>query len=142
MKAQIVSRVPAADAVKLIQRAPEAVSAGFPSPAAGYYTGPLDLNEHLITDPISTFVMRVSGESMLGAGIFDGDEMIVNRSRQPVHGDIVVAIIDSEMTVKRLLVAGGSVILRAENPRYPDIRLTEFAELEIWGVVEWCLHRV
>lgn len=124
------------------QAAPEAVHAGFPSPAGGYYTGPVDLNRHLIHDPTATFIVRVSGDSMTGAGIFDGDEIIVDRSLEARDGSVVVAVVDSELTIKRLRLGPGSIRLVPENPAYPDIVLGEMSELTIWGVVTRCLHRV
>lgn len=122
--------------------APEAVHAGFPSPAAGYYTGPVDLNRHLIRDPTATFIVRVSGDSMIGAGIFDGDEIIVDRSLDAQDGNVVVAVIDNELTIKRLRVDNGVTRLVPENPDYPEIILGEMSELSVWGVVTRCLHRV
>lgn len=121
----------------------ERVPAGFPSPAQDYFDGSLDLNEHLIKDRTSTFIVRVSGDSMIGAGISDGDELVVDRAITPAHGNVVVAILDGELTVKRLeLERGGGVLLRAENANYPTIRVRELSDLRIWGVVTVCLHRV
>lgn len=125
------------------QAAPEAVHAGFPSPANGYYTGPVDLNRHLITDPTATFIVRVSGDSMIGAGIWDGDELIVDRSLTARDGSVVIAVVDTELTIKRLrLDPDGPVRLVPENPLYPEIVLEEMSEVTIWGVVTRCLHRV
>jgi DNA polymerase V len=90
----------------------------------------------------STFLVRVAGDSMQGAGISDGDELVVDRSLQPVDGNVVVAILDGELTVKRLRLAGGVVRLMADNPDYPDIEIPELGELTIWGVVTRCLHHV
>ncbi len=118
------------------------VPAGYPSPAQDYYNGRIDLNEHLIRDTSSTFILRVSGDSMVQAGISNGDELIVDRSIEPRHGHVIVAILDGELTVKRLHLTGGGVILRAENPRYPDIRVAGLSDLVVWGVVTWCLHHV
>lgn len=125
------------------QSAPESVHAGFPSPATGYYNGPVDLNRHLMTDPTATFIVRVSGDSMIGAGIWDGDEVIVDRSLNARDGSVVVAVVDTELTIKRLrLDPDGAVRLVPENPAYPEIVLEEMSELVIWGVVTRCLHRV
>ena len=123
--------------------APEvaAVPAGFPSPAQDHYRGPVDLNEHLVGDRTSTFILRVQGDSMIGAGIFDGDELIVDRSLEASPGDVVVAIVDGELTVKRLGVTSGGVVLLAENPRYPSIPLVGDQELVIWGCVTANIHR-
>lgn len=119
-----------------------AVPAGFPSPAQDYFDGRLDLNKHLIADFTSTFLVRVSGHSMEGAGISDGDELVVDRSLTPADGNVVVAVLDGELTVKRFRSAGGLVRLVAENPDYPDIDIPELGELTIWGVVTRCLHHV
>lgn len=119
-----------------------AVPAGFPSPAQDYFDGRIDLNKHLIKDITSTFLVRVAGHSMDGAGICDGDELVVDRSLTPVDGNVVVAILDGELTVKRLRVAHGTVRLAAENPAYPDVVIPELGDLSIWGVVTRCLHHV
>lgn len=119
-----------------------AVAAGFASPAQDYFDGRIDLNSHLIKDVTSTFLVRVSGHSMTGAGIDDGDELVVDRSLTPADGNVVVAIIDGELTIKRLRLGHHQVRLAAENPDYPDIVVPELAELSIWGVVTRCLHHV
>jgi DNA polymerase V len=121
---------------------PVAVPAGFPSPAQDYFDGRIDLNAHLIKDITSTFVVRVTGDSMEGAGISDGDELIVNRALEPKDGCVVIAVLDGELTVKRLRITGNGVVLQAENPKYPDIHVPALAELTIWGVATRCLHHV
>lgn len=126
----------------VVQVALTAVAAGYPSPAQDYFDGTLNLSEHLIHDTTSTFVVRVSGSSMEGAGIADGDELIVNRARKPIDGSVVIAVLDGEMTVKRLRVTPSGIVLQAENPEYPDISVGELASLEIWAVAETCLHRL
>ncbi|WP_285246707.1 translesion error-prone DNA polymerase V autoproteolytic subunit [Pseudarthrobacter sp. efr-133-R2A-89] len=122
--------------------APVAVAAGFPSPAQDYFDGRIDLNAHLIKDITSTFVVRVTGDSMEGAGISDGDELIVNRALEPRDGSVVIAVLDGELTIKRLRITVNGVVLQAENPRYPDIRVPALSELTIWGVATRCLHHV
>lgn len=121
---------------------PVAVAAGYPSPAQDYFEGRIDLNAHLIKDVTSTYVVRVSGESMAGAGISDGDELIVNRALEPVDGSVVVAVLDGELTVKRLRITRTGVVLQAENPAYPDIVVPSLSDLLVWGVVTRCLHVV
>lgn len=121
---------------------PMPVAAGFPSPAQDYFDGRIDLNAHLIKDITSTYVVRVTGDSMEDAGISDGDELIVNRALEPKDGSVVVAVLDGELTVKRLRLTGTGVVLQAENPRYPDIRVPALSELTIWGVATRCLHHV
>ncbi|KIA73418.1 SOS mutagenesis protein UmuD [Arthrobacter sp. MWB30] len=119
-----------------------AVPAGYPSPAQDYFDGRLDLNEHLIADITSTFIVRVTGHSMEGAGISDGDELIVNRALEPKDGSVVIAVLDGELTIKRLRVTRTGVVLQAENPKYPDIRVPAMSELTIWGTATTCLHHL
>lgn len=121
---------------------PVAVAAGFPSPAQDYFDGRIDLNAHLIKDITSTFVVRVTGNSMEGAGISDGDELIVNRALEPKDGSVVIAVLDGELTVKRLRITATGIVLQAENPRYQDIKVPALSELTIWGVATRCLHHV
>lgn len=121
---------------------PVAVAAGFPSPAQDYFDGRIDLNAHLIKDITSTFVVRVTGNSMEGAGISDGDELIVNRALEPKDGSVVIAVLDGELTVKRLRITAAGIVLQAENPRYQDIKVSALSELTIWGVATRCLHHV
>ncbi len=111
------------------------VAAGFPSPADDHVEARLSLDEHLISHREATFFVRAIGNSMIQAGIFDGDLLVVDRSVTPVHGHIVIAVIDGELTVKRLHQRDGITMLKAENPRYRDILLKEEQELRIWGVV-------
>ena len=121
---------------------PVPVAAGFPSPAQDYFDGRIDLNAHLIKDITSTFVVRVTGDSMERAGISDGDELIVNRALEPKDGSVVIAVLDGELTVKRLRLTATGVVLQAENPKYPDIIVPALSELTIWGVATRCLHHV
>ncbi|MCC3292431.1 LexA family transcriptional regulator [Arthrobacter sp. zg-Y1110] len=121
---------------------PSSVPAGFPSPSQDYYDGGLDLNKHLISDATSTFIVRVSGDSMTGAGISDGDELIVDRSLEPRDGNVVVAILDGELTVKRLVLNSRGVVLHPENRDYPDIEIPEICDLVVWGVATRCLHKL
>ena len=118
------------------------VQAGFPSPADDYIQGAIDLNEHLILHREATFVLRVSGWSMRDSGIHDGDELIVDRSLTPVDGNVVIAVLDNELTCKRLRKTDTTVRLLADNPEYPEIVIGADQELTIWGVVTRVLHRV
>jgi DNA polymerase V len=111
------------------------VAAGFPSPADDYIEGRLSLDEHLIQHKDSTFFVRAKGNSMVGAGIFDGDLLVVDKSLNPVSGDIVIAIVDGDLTVKRLIKRGERVTLKPENPHYVEIEFKDGQELQIWGVV-------
>ncbi len=116
------------------------VSAGFPSPADDYLDRKLDLNEHLVKNPAATFFVRVAGDSMLGAGINDNDILVVDRSLEPCRGSIVIAVVNGELTVKRLLQNKNSCRLAAENPAYPDLEINEDTPLEIWGVATYAIH--
>lgn len=116
------------------------VPAGFPSPADDYVEGRLDLNQHLIRHPAATFFVRVSGESMLGAGIHPGDLLVVDRALEPIHGKVVIAVVNGELTVKRLCIREGQVRLLAENERYAPIMLSGDMDLQIWGVVTNVIH--
>ncbi|MBN1256509.1 MAG: translesion error-prone DNA polymerase V autoproteolytic subunit [Planctomycetes bacterium] len=116
------------------------VEAGFPSPADDYLDGALDLNEYLVRNRSATFFVRVSGESMTGAGIFPNDLLIVDRSLTAGHGDVVIAVVDGEFTVKRLFSLGGIIELRPENPNFEPVRLSEASQMDIWGVVKHVIH--
>ena len=114
--------------------------AGFPSPADDYLEGKLDLNRHLIKHPAATFFVRVSGDSMLGAGIHTGDLLVVDRSLEAVDGNVIVAALDGELTVKRLSKRGTAVCLLPENRNYQPIEVQPQQEFEIWGVVTNVIH--
>lgn len=116
------------------------VSAGFPSPADDYMECKLDLNTHLIQHPSATFFVKASGDSMKNAGIFSGDMLIVDRSIEATHGKIVIAAIDGELTVKRLVRLQNRVQLLPENPNYPPIDITAEQDMVIWGVVTHVIH--
>ncbi|MDC7703905.1 LexA family protein [Vogesella indigofera] len=117
------------------------VPAGFPSPADDYRDSPLDLNRYLIRDAASSFMVRVSGDSMADAGIHHGDLLVVDRGLPPLHGHIVLAAIDGAFTVKRLHRRDGRVALLAENAAYAPLELGGEQELCIWGVVTACVKR-
>ena len=118
------------------------VSAGFPSPADDYIENNLSISELLIKNQLSTFLMKASGESMIEAGINDGDVLVVDRSLEARSRDIVIAIFEGNLTVKRLIIkADGSAILKSENPLYKNILISEYTELEIWGVVTSSIHQ-
>lgn len=116
------------------------VAAGFPSPATDYQERRLDLNQMLVAHPETTFFLRAKGLSMLGAGIHDGDVMVVDRLIEPAHGHVVIAVVDGEFTVKRLYRQGQVIKLMAENPDFPDITFKEWQELLVWGVVTYVVH--
>jgi DNA polymerase V len=118
------------------------VPAGFPSPAEDYVEHKLDLNSYLVTHPAATFFVRASGNSMTGANIHDGDLLIVDRSIEAAHNDIVIAVVLGEITVKRLHYLRGEIALVPENDSYQTIFINEHSDLHIWGVVTNAIHCV
>jgi DNA polymerase V len=117
------------------------VSAGFPAPSNDYLEGKLDLNEHIIKNPPATFFVRVSGDSMTGAGIYPDDLLVVDKSEEPKHGKIVIAVINGELTVKRLHQGRDGMKLMPENPNYLPIHITPEMEFQVWGVVTYVIHK-
>ena len=120
----------------------ESVPAGFPSPADDYIDGKLDLNGYLIRHPAATFFVRADGDSMVDAGIHHGDILIVDRALKPADRSVVIAVIDGEMTVKRLRKSEGKLLLIPENGDYEPLRLSEDTNCEIWGVVTTAIHEL
>ncbi len=118
----------------------ESVSAGFPSPADDYLEGKLDLNEFLIKNPAATFFVRVTGDSMINAGVHSGDILVVDRSLDPKDGNIIIAVVDGELVVKRMKIVKKKVYLAPENSNYEPIEVTEAMNFEVWGVVTTVIH--
>ncbi len=118
------------------------VSAGFPSPADDYIENSLSLSDLLIKNHLSTFLMKASGDSMTDVGINHNDILVVDRSLEARNRDIVIAIFEGNLTVKRLLIKiNGSGVLKSENPIYKNIIIPEITDLEIWGVVTSVIHQ-
>lgn len=111
------------------------VPAGFPSPAEDYIEGRLDLNRHIIKHPMATFYVRVSGDSMIDAGIHPGSILVVDRAVEADDGDIVIARIGDELCVKRLRIGEGRIWLAPENSAYDTIEITEGMDFEVWGKI-------
>jgi DNA polymerase V len=116
------------------------VSAGFPSPADDYLEGSLDLNQYLIKHPAATFFVRVAGDSMIDAGIHDGDLLLVDRSLEPAAGRVVIAVINGELLVKRVSLRRDGLYLLPENNDYCPIRVEREMDFELWGVVTHVIH--
>ena len=118
------------------------VAAGFPSPAENYIEEKLNLDKHLIKNKESTFFVRVSGDSMINVGIFNNDILVVDRSLVPVRQSIVIASIDGELVVKKLVKdkIKKDFYLKSENKNYPDIRLNSNSDTIIWGIVTYTIH--
>ena len=113
----------------------EGVSAGFPSPADDFKETRISLDKVAVKNEAATFYARVAGQSMIGAGLDDGDLLVIDRSLEPQDGKIAVCLIDGDFTVKRLKVEKDCIWLMAENKRYKPIQVTEENELMIWGIV-------
>lgn len=118
------------------------VAAGFPSPADDYIETRIDLNEYLIVNKDATFIVEARGLSMLSEGIHDRDKLVVDRSIDPMHGQIVIAVVNGSLTVKKLFKQGGIVRLLSGNTDYPAIEFQEEDELIIWGIVTYVLHKL
>ena len=119
----------------------EAVIAGFPSPAGDYEDVRLDLNEALIRNPTSTFFARVQGNSMIGAGIDDGDLLVVDKSIVPYDGAIAVSMIDGDFTLKTIKLHEGRLYLMPANPDYAALEVTEANHFAVWGVVTYVIKK-
>lgn len=117
------------------------IQAGFPSPADNYVEKALDLNELVVQRPAATFYVKVQGDSMQHAGIFSGDILVVDRSLTAHNKSIIVAVLDGEFTVKRLILEESGVTLLAENPAYAPIKVSEASQFEVWGVVTYVIHK-
>ncbi len=125
----------------------ESVAAGFPSPAQDYMEKRIDLNDHLIHNPLATFILKVNSLSMKNAGIDVGDEILIDRSLDAEHGDIVLALINNEFTVKRFMQTKSThgvmdIWLKAENPDFPDIHPHSEEQIIIWGVITCILKKL
>lgn len=118
------------------------ISAGFPSPADDFKEFKISLDKTLVKNKEATFYAKVSGQSMVGAGIDDGDLLVVDKSLDPKHNSIAVCFIDGEFTVKRLKVSEGNVYLQPENPSYKAIKITNDNDFQVWGIVTHVIKKV
>ncbi|MDR2696169.1 MAG: translesion error-prone DNA polymerase V autoproteolytic subunit [Deltaproteobacteria bacterium] len=118
------------------------VAAGFPSPAEDYLDRKLDLHAHLVRNHAATFFLRASGDSMIKAGILDGDLLVADRSLTPGNGSVVIAAVAGELTVKYLEKRRGRVLLVPANEEYPEIDISENEDTVIWGVVTYAIHKL
>ena len=125
----------------IIPMAASKVQASFPSPADGYEEERIDLADILVTNKASTYCVRVKGNSMVDANIYEDDVLVVDKSLEATHGKIVIAVVDGEFTVKTLHVINNEVKLIPANPEYPEIVLNSEQELNIWGVVSYIIHK-
>ena len=117
------------------------VAAGFPSPADDYVELKLDLNKYLIKHPSATFYVKVKGDSMKGGGINDSDILVVDRALEPKNNDIAVCVIDGEFTVKKLKKTKNELYLMPENPEFDPIKVSEYNDFQVWGIVAYIIHK-
>ena len=137
-----ISEVKAEEKTSGLQFFEGRVQAGFPSPAQGEYADTIDLNRALITNPAATFCARVIGNSMVDAGINEGDLLIIDRSLTPHDGSIAVCYLDGDFTVKRLSMRDDGVYLTPANADFPEIKVIEDNNFQVWGVVSHIIKRV
>ena len=120
----------------------EGIHAGFPSPAEDYTEPVLDLNRYVIKNPASTFYARISGDSMVGVGIQDGDIVVIDKSLEPANDQIAVCFIDGEFTLKRIHTENGRLFLMPHNPNFPSIEITEENNFQVWGIVTHIIKKM
>lgn len=118
------------------------ISAGFPSPADDFKEIRISLDKEIVRNEEATFYARVDGDSMQGAGLSDGDLIVIDRSEEPKNGSIAVCFLDGEFTVKRLKLKNQEVYLMPENSRYSPIKIDEGSELSIWGIVTYVVKKM
>ena len=122
--------------------AQDGIHAGFPSPATDYMTQAIDLNKELVKHPASTFYGRVVGDSMIDAGVDEGDILVIDKALEPKDGDMAVCFVDGEFTLKYLSMRSDRLVLKPANPRYPQIEITEGMDFKMWGVVTYIIKKV
>ena len=127
---------------KYLSLAGESISAGFPSPADDFKESKISIDQEVVKNESATFYARVVGQSMQGAGLDDGDLIVIDRSQEPENGKIAVCYVDGEFTVKRLKVENDCIYLMPENKKYKALRVTEENQLIIWGVVTFVIKKL
>lgn len=140
-KTLFISDIPKTD-IQTIPLFSNKVHAGFPSSGDDHIEEMLNLHEYVVRHKESTFFVKVQGDSMTGASIHEGDIIVVDRSLPPKDGNIVVALVDTELAVKRLSLQKGKITLLSENPKYPPLLIREHQEMRIFGVVTYTIHKV
>ena len=122
--------------------AQDGIHAGFPSPATDYMTQAIDLNKELVRHPAATFYGRVVGDSMIDAGVEEGDILVIDKSLEAREGDMAVCFVDGEFTLKHLYFHDGGVTLRPANRNYPEIEVGEGVDFTMWGVVTYVIKKI
>lgn len=142
---KIVPESPGEEAVQLVEMprmAQEGIHAGFPSPATDYMTQAIDLNKELVRHPAATFYGRVVGDSMIDAGVDEGDILVIDKALEAQDGDMAVCFIDGEFTLKHLRIREGRIALVPANDKYPVIEVDEGTDFKMWGVVTYVIKKV
>jgi DNA polymerase V len=142
LKKQLTFFLPNTENVKEIPFIAAGIKAGFPSPAADFDETKISIDQLVIKNETATFYAKASGNSMTGAGIDDGDILVIDRSIEPADNKIAVCFIDGEFTVKRIKIEEDCVYLQAENPKYRSIKVTEDNDLIIWGIVTYVVKKI
>lgn len=142
---KIVPESPGEEPVQLVEMprmAQEGIHAGFPSPATDYMTQAIDLNKELVRHPAATFYGRVVGDSMIDAGVDEGDILVIDRALEAQDGDMAVCFVDGEFTLKHLKMKEGRIALVPANDKYPVIEVDEGTDFKMWGVVTYVIKKV
>jgi DNA polymerase V len=126
---------------KMPEMAQDGIHAGFPSPATDYMTQAIDLNKELVRHPAATFYGRVVGDSMIDAGVDEGDILVIDKALEARDGDMAVFFVDGEFTLKYIYIREDGIVLKPANPRYPEIEITEGVDFKMWGVVTYIIKK-
>ena len=126
---------------KMPEMAQDGIHAGFPSPATDYMTQAIDLNKELVKHPAATFYGRVVGDSMIDAGVDEGDILVIDKALEARDGDMAVCFVDGEFTLKYLHIQEDGIVLKPANPKYPEIHVTEGVDFKMWGVVTYIIKK-
>ena len=121
--------------------AQDGIHAGFPSPATDYMTQAIDLNKELVRHPAATFYGRVVGDSMIDAGVDEGDILVIDKALEARGGDMAVCFVDGEFTLKYIYIREDGIVLKPANPKYPEIEITEGVDFKMWGVVTYIIKK-
>ena len=126
---------------KMPEMAQDGIHAGFPSPATDYMTQAIDLNKELVRHPAATFYGRVVGDSMIDAGVDEGDVLVIDKALEARDGDMAVCFVDGEFTLKYIYIRENGIVLKPANPKYPEIEITEGVDFKMWGVVTYIIKK-
>ena len=126
---------------KMPEMAQDGIHAGFPSPATDYMTQAIDLNKELVRHPAATFYGRVVGDSMIDAGVDEGDILVIDKALEARDGDMAVCFVDGEFTLKYLHIHENGIVLKPANTKYPEIEITEGVDFKMWGVVTYIIKK-